>query len=348
MTDPVRLTTLSAAGGCSAKIGQADLAAVLGGLVGPAPADLLVGAGSGDDAAVYRLAPDLAVVATCDFFPPPVDDPEDYGAIATANALSDVYAMGGEPLLLLNLVGFDLAALGAPLLGRILDGGAAIAAEAGCAVAGGHSIRSAEPLFGCAVVGRVHPDRVVTNVGARPGDRLYLTKPLGTGVVLSAHKLQVVPAPVLAAAVASMRRLNRVAAAAMVDAGVHAATDVTGFGLLGHAHRLALESGVGLRLRVGALPLLPGVRELVAAGCLPGGSRRNQELAAGFTEGVASVPGDLWALACDAQTSGGLLVALPAEAGAAWRAAVPGAVEIGEVVAADAAAGAAGRVALAP
>ncbi|HUY60382.1 MAG TPA: selenide, water dikinase SelD [Candidatus Dormibacteraeota bacterium] len=348
MTDPVRLTTLSAAGGCSAKIGQADLSAVLGGLLGPTSPDLLVGAGSGDDAAVYRLAPDLALVATCDFFPPPVDDPEDYGAIATANALSDVYAMGGEPLLLLNLVGFDLAALGAELLHRILRGGAEVAAAAGCVVAGGHSIRTTEPLFGCAAIGRVHPDRVVTNAGARPGDRLHLTKPLGTGVVLNAHKLQAAPAPVLAAAVATMRRLNRDAGRAMVAVGVHAATDVTGFGLLGHAHRLAVESGVRLRLRASALPLLPGARELVAAGFLPGGSRRNQELAAGFTDGVPSVPGDLWALACDAQTSGGLLVSLPPEAGAAWQAALPGTVEIGEVEAARGPAGEAGRVALEP
>ena len=346
MSQPFRLTSLSATGGCSAKIGQAELAAVLAGIASPAVGPLLVGAATGDDAAVWRIGPELAVVATCDFFPPPVDEPEDYGAVATANALSDVYAMGGEPVLLLNLVGYDLGRWPAAVLAAILAGGAEVAAEAGCQVAGGHSIRSAEPLFGCAVLGTVHPDRLVTNAGARPGDRLCLTKPLGTGVVLNALRQDAASAEAVAAAVRSMRRLNREAARAMVGLGAHAATDVTGFGLLGHAQRLAGESGVALRIRAADLPLLPEAAELVAAGFLPGGSRRNLELSRASTTVADGVSAASQALAADAQTSGGLLVALPADGARALCLAVAGAVEIGEVVE-PASGDGAGRIALA-
>lgn len=345
MTAPFRLTALSGSGGCSAKIGQQDLDGVLAGLASPALGRLLVGAGTGDDAAVWRCGPELALVATCDFFPPPVDDPHDYGAVATANALSDVYAMGAEPLFLLNLVGFDLARWPAAVLRAILAGGAEVAAEAGCAVAGGHSIRSSEPLFGCAVVGSAHPDQIVTNAGARPGDILLLTKPLGTGVILAALRADTAPTEAVAGAVASMRRLNREAGRAAVRVGVHAATDVTGFGLLGHAGRLARESGVGLALDAGRLPILPGALELARGGHLPGGSRRNWELSRETVTVAPAVDPARWMLAADAQTSGGLLVALAADAVADYRAQVPSAVCIGEVVAADAAGGA-GRIAL--
>ncbi len=333
-TEP-RLTSLAASGGCSAKIAQADLAALLHGIAAPAGGALLVGAATGDDAAVLRLTPELAVVATCDFFPPPVDDPDDYGAIATANALSDVYAMGAEPLCVLNLVGYDLARWPAAALTAILAGGAAVAAEAGCLVAGGHSIRSAEPLFGCAAVGTVHPDRVVTNAGARPGDRLCLTKPLGTGVILNALRQDAAPPEAIRAAIRSMRQLNRDAGRAMQAVGARAATDVTGFGLLGHAHRLAAESGVALRIRSADLPLLPGALDLARTGHLPGGSRRNLELSRATTLVAPGVATELLALAADAQTSGGLLVAVPPAATRRLLRAVPGAVTIGEVVAPD-------------
>lgn len=327
-----RLTALSSQGGCSAKIAQADLAAIFSGLVTPPGGDLLVSADGLDDAAVWRLADDLALVATTDFFPPPLDDPRDYGAVATANALSDVYAMGGAPLLLLNLVGFDLATLDSAILRRILEGAAEVAAEAGCAVAGGHSIRSQEPLFGCAVLGRVDPRRMVTNATARPGEQIVLTKPLGTGVILNAHKLGKCPEPVLAGAVAEMRRLNRDAAQAMVELGASAATDVTGFGLLGHAHNLAAASGVHLRLAAARLPALEGAVELIGDGFVPGGSRRNLELAqarSGIAEGVDPV---LCQLACDAQTSGGLLLSLATDHVPEFLRRLPGAAVIGEVV----------------
>lgn len=328
----MRLTELSSQGGCSAKIGQEDLAAVFSGLLAPVAGPLLVSAEGMDDAAVYQVSEELALVATTDFFPPPVDDPRDYGAIATANALSDVYAMGGTPLLLLNLVGFDLAALGGGILREILEGGAEVAREAGCAVAGGHSIRTSEPIFGCAVVGAVHPGRVVTNSSARPGDRLLLTKPLGTGVVLNAHKQQRVAAETLAEAVSVMRRLNRAAAAAMLQGRASAATDVTGFGLLGHAHNLARASGVVVRVVAERLPIIPGVPELIREGLVPGGSRRNLELARSRCRLGPEVDPMLLQLACDAQTSGGLLIAAPSPGADHILSAGVGAVEVGEVL----------------
>lgn len=329
----MRLTELTGAGGCSAKIAQTDLFAILEGLAAPAGADLLVGAATMDDAAIYRFSEDRWLVATVDFFPPPVDDPSDYGAIATANALSDVYAMGGRPLLLLNMVGFDLSQLDGNVLAAILRGGAQVAAEAGCLVAGGHSIRTPEPLFGCAVVGDVVPSQLTTNASAQPGDAVFLTKPLGTGVILNAHKQQAVEDRVLTAAVASMRTLNREAARAMVGAGASAATDVTGFGLLGHARNLALASGVRLRLRASALPALPGALDLIQRGYLPGGTKRNLELAQETTSIDADVPAELRALACDAQTSGGLIVTLSALREHEFLAQLPAAVRIGEVLA---------------
>lgn len=328
-----RLTQLTGQGGCSAKIGQADLASILSGIATLASDDLLVSAQAMDDAAVYRLGDDLALVATTDFFPPPVDNPRDYGAIATANALSDVYAMGGSPLLLLNLVGYDLANLPGETLRQILEGGADIAREAGCAVAGGHSIRSAEPLFGCAVVGRVDPRRLVTNAAAQVGDVVFLTKPLGTGVVLNAHRQGAADEPTLRRAVASMRQLNRDAAEAMVASGAHAATDVTGFGLMGHAANLARASAVRIRITASALPLLPGAEKLVRAGYVPGGTRRNLELALQESAITSGLSPEMAMLACDAQTSGGLLVAVPPGRADEFAALIPaGAVRVGEVL----------------
>ncbi|HUY55807.1 MAG TPA: selenide, water dikinase SelD [Candidatus Nanopelagicaceae bacterium] len=330
----MRLTELTGQGGCSAKIAQADLASILAGIATPAGGDLLVSAETMDDAAVYRLSGDLALVATTDFFPPPVDDPRDYGAIATANSLSDIYAMGGAPILLLNLVGFDLASLEGGILRQILEGGAEVAREAGCAIAGGHSIRSPEPLFGCAVVGRVDPRRMMTNATARVGDLVFLTKPLGTGVILNSHKAgQVAPAD-LAGAVATMRHLNRDAADAMLRADASAATDVTGFGLLGHVHNLARASGVRVSLRAQDLPALPGAFDLIAKGHIPGGSRRNRELARTTTDVAPTVTDNQLWLACDAQTSGGLVVTISVERAVQFTQLLPSATLIGEVLAA--------------
>jgi len=308
----VRLTAYASGGGCATKIAQADLSAILAHL--PLAVDdpqLLVGAGTADDAAVYRLRDDLALVLTTDFFAPVVDDPADYGAIAAANALSDVYAMGGAPLLALNLVAWPQEdVLPASILEQVLRAGAATVAEAGAVLAGGHSVRDQEPKYGLAVVGTVHPDRVVTNAAGRPGLELVLTKALGTGVVSNATKLGEASVEVTRAAVASMRRLNRDAAAAGLACGVRCGTDVTGFGLLGHARSLARASGCGVEVDPGALPLLPGVPELVAAGLVPGGSRRNRAYADGWTEWGVGVGELQRTVVTDAQTSGGLLLAV--------------------------------------
>ena len=314
---PVRLTAYASGGGCATKIPQAELGGILASLALPTPAAaLLVGATTGDDAAVWRLSDELALVVTTDFFAPVVDDPDDYGAIAAANTLSDVYAMGGTPLLALNLVawpGEDV--LPAAVLGRVLAGAAATVAEAGASIAGGHSVRDAEPKFGLAVVGSVDPRAVTDNASGRSGDVLVLTKALGTGVVSNATKLGDAPAGVAAAAVASMRRLNRDAAAAGAACGVRCATDVTGFGLLGHARNLALASGLAVEIDATDLPLLPGVAGLVGQGTVPGGSRRNLAYADTWTEWDPGVGELQRTAATDAQTSGGLLLAVaPARA----------------------------------
>ena len=311
-TQAVRLTAYASGGGCATKIPQSELAAILAGLpVTAAAPELLVGTGTADDAAVYRLSSEQALVVTTDFFAPVVDDPGDYGAIAAANALSDVYAMGGTPLLALNIVawpGEDV--LPASVLAEVLDAGAATVREAGAVIAGGHSVRDAEPKYGLAVVGTVHPERITTNANGRPGDALVLTKALGTGIVSNATKLGAAPREVTAAAVASMRRLNRDAAQAGSRCGVRCATDVTGFGLLGHAHSLGAASGCAVEIDAAALPLLPGVPELVDAGMVPGGSRRNLAYADNWTTWDARVTPLQRTLATDAQTSGGLLLAV--------------------------------------
>ncbi|HEV3123112.1 MAG TPA: selenide, water dikinase SelD [Candidatus Dormibacteraeota bacterium] len=311
----VRLTAYATGGGCATKIPQAELAGILSGL--PLNVDdpaLLVGAASADDAAVYRLSDDLALVVTTDFFAPVVDDPDDYGAIAAANALSDVYAMGGTPLLALNIVawpGEDV--LPAAVLAQVLAAGEAKVREAGAVLAGGHSVRDAEPKYGLAVVGTVHPQRVTSNAAGCADDVLVLTKRLGTGVVSNATKLGEAPDEVSRAAVASMRLLNRDAAAAAAAVGVRCVTDVTGFGLLGHARNIAVGSGCGVEVDASALPALPGVAELVAAGLVPGGSRRNLAHAETWTLWDAAATPLQRTLATDAQTSGGLLIAVSAD-----------------------------------
>lgn len=307
-----------------------ELGQVLGALPPLTDPNVLVGATSGDDAAVYRIAADRALVATVDFFTPIVDDPEAFGAIAAANAVSDVYTTGARPLFALSLVGFPRDRLDTGLLGRIVAGGARKLGEAAVPVVGGHSIDDTEPKFGYAVVGEVHPDRLVGHTGARPGDLLFLTKPLGTGLVATAIKRGLCPPELAERAIALMTHLNRAASEAMVAASASAATDVTGYGLLGHLRNLR----VGAEVSLGAVPLLAGVRDLALRDLFPSGSRRNyeavrEEVDWGGLEEVERM------LLCDAQTSGGLLVAIPAAAAAGFEAALAGepypAVRIGSV-----------------
>jgi selenide,water dikinase len=273
--------------------------------------DALVGLETGDDAAVYRLRPDLALVVTTDFFTPIVDDAYTFGAIAAANALSDIYAMGGQPLLAVNLVAFPIKELGAALLADILRGGLDKVREAGIDILGGHSIDDHEPKYGLAVTGTVHPDRVRRNRGGRPGDRLILTKPLGTGVISTAIKHQVAPPESAAAAIDGMLALNRDAADAMATVEVHAATDITGFGLLGHLHSMARASGIAAQVEAASVPLLPGAEMLAEAGEVPGGTRSNERFLASRVRWPANLPAARQTLLCDAQTSGGLLLAVP-------------------------------------
>ena len=323
----IALTSLSHGAGCGCKLPAAALAPLLAGLPGVADPNVLVGFDTADDAGVYRLRDDLAIVSTADFFTPIVDNPYDFGRIAAANALSDVYAMGADPVCALNLVAFSIDQIGGDVLAEILRGGAAIAAEAGIAIVGGHSIDDAEPKYGMAVTGVVHPDELLTNGGGRAGDALVLTKPVGTGAVSTAVK-RGLDAP-LAAAVAVMTTLNRDSSRAARDAGAHAMTDVTGFGLLGHLHELALASGLAAEVQAAAIPAIDGVLELLAEGegAVAGGTRRNRAHAETFAVFGADVPENRRWLACDAMTSGGLLVAVDADA--AGR--IPGAI-IGRLV----------------
>lgn len=277
--------------------------------------DLLVGTQTGDDAAVWRLDDERALVATADFITPVVDDARTWGRVAAANSVSDVYAMGARPLFALNLVGWNTEALATELLDEVLAGGDDIAAEAGFVVAGGHTIDDPEPKYGMAVVGEVSPDRVLTNAGLEPGQELVLTKPLGVGVITTAIKADAAPADAAAAAAASMCRLNAPASEAALDAGATGCTDVTGFGLLGHLGRMVLESGVDAELEFGSVPFLPGAVELARDGMVPGGSRRNlawidERLDSGGHDEVSRL------LLADAQTSGGLVFGVPAGEGA--------------------------------
>ena len=268
--------------------------------------DLLVGATTGDDAAVWRLDDDRALVVTADFITPVVDDARWWGRVAAANAVSDVYAMGGRPLLALNLVGWNAAELSNDLLVEVLRGAEEIASEGGFVIAGGHTVDDPEPKFGLAVVGEVHPDRMLTNTGFRPGDAIVLTKPLGVGVITTAIKLGTASEEVVDAALTCMTRLNDDAARIAVASGARGATDVTGFGLLGHLGRAAIESGIDVAIDFAAVPLLPGTRELAEAGSMPGGSRRNLEWADERLDRGGHDELDVLLLA-DAQTSGGLV-----------------------------------------
>jgi selenide,water dikinase len=325
----VKLTSLSHGAGCGCKIGAADLESLLAGL--PDSSDdpaVLVGPSTADDAGVYRLTDELALVHTADFFTPIVDDPYDFGRIAATNALSDVYAMGARPVTALNLVAFSLEELGGDVLRKILRGGADVATAAGAAVVGGHSIDDREPKYGLAVTGVVHPDEVLTNAGGRAGDALVLTKPVGAGAISTAVKRRLAGDDAVARAVAVMTTLNADAAAAARGAGAHALTDVTGFGVLGHLHELTRASGVAAELDAGAVPAIDGALDLLAdEAAVSGGSRRNAEHAAEFASFAEGIDPARRRLATDAMTSGGLLAAVPpARAGE-----VPGAV-IGRLV----------------
>jgi selenide,water dikinase len=310
----IKLTSLSHGAGCGCKIPAADLHPIVRALPRSDDPNVLVGHANADDAGVYRLRDDLAIVQTVDFFTPIVDDPYDFGRIAATNALSDVWAMGGEPVSALNLVAFSLETLGAEVLREILRGGGDVAAAAGVAVLGGHSIDDAEPKYGMAVTGTVHPDEVLTNAGGRAGDALVLTKPLGAGAVATATKRGIADDAIQAAAIAVMTQLNRDGARAARAAGAHALTDVTGFGLLGHLHELTLASGLAAELDAAAVPAIDGVLELLEDDrALAGGSKRNRAFAGDFATFADRVPEPHRRLVCDAMTSGGLLAAVPTD-----------------------------------
>ena len=299
--------------------------------------NVLIGTGVPDDAAVYRLDAETALVSTVDFFMPIVDDPYAFGQIAAANSLSDVYAMGARPLFALNIVGFPRDKLPMAVLGEILRGGADKAAEAGIAIVGGHSIDDSEPKYGLAVVGIVHPDRIIRKAGPQPGDRLFLTKPLGIGIISTAIKRGVADPDAMADAIRVMTTLNRAAAEAATAVGVVGGTDVTGFGLLGHLTEMTGTGGVGATLWLDQVPVLEAAWSLVGADVVPGGTRRNLAFVADsvrFADDIS--PAEQLVLA-DAQTSGGLLLAVPASRADDLRAALiaagtPAAAEIGEIV----------------
>jgi selenide,water dikinase len=304
------LTSLTAGGGCAAKYSASRLEELLRGFVPVEAENLLVGLSPADDAAVYKLDDERAIVFTVDFFPPLVDDPRTFGAIAATNALNDVFAMGGKPLLALSIAAFP-EELPVEVLGDVLAGADERVRASGAILAGGHTIRDDEPKYGLAVVGTVHPDRLWPKAGAQPGDVLVLTKRLGTGIVLQAHRDGMAPDGALDAAVESMLDLNMAAADAVRPFEPNAVTDVTGFGLLGHVYELASRSGVRVLLAADSLPALPGALELAAAGVRTGGDRRNREYAEAHVEIGADETAV--ALAFDPQTAGGLLVSIPAE-----------------------------------
>ncbi|MEA2361386.1 MAG: selenide, water dikinase [Thermoleophilaceae bacterium] len=308
-----KLTTLSHGAGCACKLPAAEIHALLAELVPSDDPRVLVGNETADDAAVYQLDGDRAIVTTADFFTPVLDDPYDFGRVAAANALSDVYAMGATPLVALNLVAWPLESLGGDALRDVLRGGADVAREAGVAIVGGHSIDDPEPKYGLAVTGVVDPGRILRNSTALAGHDLFLTKPIGAGVATTALKRGMASPELMTAAVEVMTTLNRAAAEAAHTAGASAVTDVTGFGLLGHLHELVKASGVSARVDAASVPTLPGVVELVRASesTIAGGTRRNRQWLEPFVSWGAGVDeAHRWVL-CDAMTSGGLLIAAP-------------------------------------
>ncbi len=312
-TEP-RLTTLAHGGGCGCKLSPAVLREILAGMPQSAVfANLMVGTETSDDAAVWRLNDQQALVATTDFFMPVVDDPFDFGRIAATNALSDVYAMGATPIFALAIVGMPVGQLSTATIGKILEGGAAVCAAAGIPVAGGHSIDSVEPIYGLVALGLVHPDRVLTNRGARVGDVLILTKGLGVGIFSAALKQRRLDAAGYAALIASTTRLNTIGASLSGMEGVHAVTDVTGFGLAGHALEMARGAGLGIEIDTPALPLLVGVEALARAGVRTGASSRNMDSYGESLDIPHGFPSHRLDILTDPQTSGGLLIAVAAD-----------------------------------
>ncbi len=309
----VALTSLSSGAGCGCKLAAADLLPIVMDLPAATDPRLLVGTPTGDDAAVFALNDELALVQTIDFFTPLVDSPYDFGRIAAANALSDVYAMGGRPITAMNVVAFPLEQLGGDVLAAILRGGLDVVTEAGASVVGGHSIKDDEPKYGMAITGIIDPRRMVTNAGGIAGDALVLTKPLGVGAIVTAAKRGTAGPDLVAAAVSVMVELNAAASQAALAAGVRAMTDVTGFGLLGHLHNLARESGLAAEVDAATVPAIDGVEMLLRdEGALSGGSKRNADWAATFATIDADVAPWRARLIVDATTSGGLLAAVPA------------------------------------
>lgn len=314
----LRLTSLAHGGGCGCKLAPA----VLHELLSATPAatlfpNLLVGTETSDDAAVYRLNDTMAVVATTDFFTPIVDDPHHFGRIAATNALSDVYAMGGTPIMALAILGMPVATLGIDIVQRILAGGASVCADARIPIAGGHSIDSPEPIYGLVAIGMVHPDRILRNSGAQPGDVLILTKGLGVGLFSAALKRERLDPAGYATMLASTTQLNSIGPALAAIDGVHACTDVTGFGLLGHALEIARGSNLRADLRLADLPILPGARALADAGIVTGAGARNWSSYGASIELSPDLPAWSRAILCDPQTSGGLLIAAAPDAAAA-------------------------------
>jgi len=301
----LRLTDYAHGGGCACKIPPGELEDAVRGLIGQPGAEVLVGLDSGDDAAAVLVRDDLAVLTTADFFTPVVNDAFDWGRIAAANALSDIYAMGGRPVTAINLVGWPRGVLPMELMTEVLRGGLSVASEAGCPVLGGHSIDDPEPKYGMAVTGVAHPDRLLRNDAARPGLPITLTKPIGVGLLNNRHKAT---GEVFAEAIATMVGLNRDASEAAVAAGVRAATDVTGFGLLGHLHKMVRASEVGAVIDLKAVPLIDGAREALRDGFVSGGTRRNLDWVRPHLQTAPGITEDDLLLLADAQTSGGLLV----------------------------------------
>ncbi|WP_293772119.1 selenide, water dikinase SelD [uncultured Corynebacterium sp.] len=302
--DNIALTSFAAGGGCACKIPAGQLESAVEGLIGTADPDVIVGLDDGDDAAAVRIQDGLAVISTADFFTPMLNDPYDWGRVAAANALSDVYAMGGTPVTAINLVGWPIDVLPLDVLREVLRGGMDVATQAGISVTGGHSITAPEPLYGQAVTGIVAEDKLMRNDSAAAGLPITLTKPIGVGIFNNKHKAT---GEVSAAAVESMTTLNREASRLAVEAGVKAATDVTGFGLLGHLYKMCRASGVNAEIDLAAVPEIPGAKDALAEGFVPGGSRRNLDWVRPHLAADGISEDDLIFLA-DAQTSGGLLI----------------------------------------
>ena len=313
MNEQVRLTQLAKRAGCAAKQPPGYLLPFLRRLPPILDPNVLVGTSTADDAAIYKLSDDLALVLTTDFFTPIVDRPYDFGAVAAANAISDIYAMGGKPLTALSIVGFPDTLLSPETLVEILQGAVDKANEAGIDIVGGHTIKSEEPIFGLAVVGTIHPSKVLSNDRAEPGDSLILTKPLGLGIITTAAKNGEDRLGAISAALEVMTTLNRAAADAMTYVGVHALTDITGFGLLGHLRNVTSASRISARVFLNQVPVLPAAWEYVRAGIAPGGTHANHRFLADWVTFAPDLSKEEQLILCDAQTSGGLLAAVAAQ-----------------------------------